>query len=194
MRVVSVSGRSYSVMLYIFRLLGFPVGVRILDLTYGVGRFYRKIREIYRPFIVGVDVARHRWEVEPDVFIQKDCRELSIDEVKQYGDIDVVVVDPPWSHTKRGKVSNEASYSKMPFHIPGVDPYQIIYAATRITRELGAPLIARFAEPIQGSDIVIKNSVVVFNRRGAIYYSIILNQYRPATLEKWIRNEVVRDG
>jgi len=190
MKMLTVHGKSYSVMLHIFKLLGFPIGVRILDLTYGVGRFYRIIKDVYRPFIIGVDIVKHRWEVEPDVFIQKDCRKLSIDEVRQYGKIDIVVVDPPWSHEKRGKVSYMVSVSKLPYHIPGTEPYQIIYAATRIAREFGAPLIARFMEPISGSDIVLKNNTVIFKNKGVVYYSIILNKYKLSTLDRWAGKKV----
>jgi len=181
-----VHGKSYSVMLYIFRLLGFPVGVKILDLTYGVGRFYRLIKSVYKPFIIGVDIARHKWEVEPNVFIQKDCTKLTIDEVRRYGDINIVVVDPPWNHVKRGGTSEMISVSKMPYHIPNVNPWQIVYAALRLAKELNTPLIVRFMEPIPSADIILENNVVVLGSRGTVYYSIVLNGYKPSTLDRYL--------
>jgi len=187
MKTLNISGKSYTVMLHIFKLLGFPIGVRILDMTYGRGRFYRRIKEVYKPFIIGIDIIRHEWEVEPDIFIQRDCRSITIDEVRQYGRIDVVVVDPPWNHVKRGYMSDRLGISDMPYHMPSTEPYQIIYAAMRIARGLGVPLVARFMEPICGADIVVRNSVSVFGSRGAVYYSIVLNQYEPLSLDRWVK-------
>jgi len=59
--------RSYMVMLDIFRMLQLPREPRVLDLTYGTGRFYRAIVKEYKPFIIGVDVVKHEWEVPPSV-------------------------------------------------------------------------------------------------------------------------------
>jgi len=176
MKVIDMSARSYNVMLSIFRLLGFPTGIRILDLTYGIGRFYRKIKVVYKPIIIAIDIRKYKWEVIPDIFLQKDANTLSIADIRQYGKIDVVVADPPWSHTKRGVVSSEIAYSKLPYHLPGTDPIQIVNKAIEIAQTLNVPLIVRYKEPLPNSDIVIRNSVVVFKRRGYVYYSIITKQ------------------
>ena len=89
------------------RLLGYVYSgqpLNIVDLTYGVGRFYRLSKPMIGK-IIAVDIERHRWEVEPTIFYQMDCRVFADRVLKgeiELGDIDVVVVDPPWSHEKRG--------------------------------------------------------------------------------------------
>jgi len=164
--------RSYMVMFDVFRMLQLPREPRVLDLTYGVGRFYRKIVEEYKPFIIGVDVVRHNWEVPPSVFIQRDARTLTLRDLEQYGRIDVVVVDPPWSALKRGVVSSIAGYSRQPYHIKHVDPYPLITKAIWLSRQLGSKLVARFMEPLPCARIVVRDHIVVFRKRGVVYYSI----------------------
>jgi hypothetical protein len=41
-------------------------GLVVVDTTYGVGRFYRLARRRIG-LLVGVDVERYEWEVEPDI-------------------------------------------------------------------------------------------------------------------------------
>jgi len=170
--ILDVSKKSYTVMLDIFRMLQLPYRPVVLDLTYGTGRFYWKIVEEYEPEIIAVDIVRHEWEIRPDVFIQKDARTLSLNDVQAYGKIDLVVVDPPWSHLKRGVVSPLAGYSKQPYHMKHVDPYSIINKAIELAGELRSTLVARFKEPLGCADILIRDRVVVFGRRGVVYYSI----------------------
>jgi predicted RNA methylase len=82
----------------------------ILDLTYGTGRFYRSSKSMIGR-IIAVDITKHKWEVEPAAFYQMDCR-VFVERVLKgeigLGDVDIVVVDPPWSHEKRGVMAREA--------------------------------------------------------------------------------------
>jgi hypothetical protein len=41
--------------------------LNVVDLTYGVGRFYRESKHLIGR-IVAVDIRRYEWEVEPTVF------------------------------------------------------------------------------------------------------------------------------
>jgi hypothetical protein len=82
---------------------------RVLDVTYGVGRFYRLCRS-WIELLVASDPVRWEWVVAPDTFYQLTVWQL-YDRVK-HGDIvvprvDVVVCDPPrWntsvSYNRRG--------------------------------------------------------------------------------------------
>jgi len=63
---------------------------RILDLTYGEGRFYAYARPDY---IVGIDIQKLNWIAKPDKFIQTSLFNIQ----KMDDDFDVVVVDPPFS-------------------------------------------------------------------------------------------------
>jgi len=82
------------------KLLGYVYNGRplsIVDLTFGAGRFYRLSRGMIGR-IIAVDIARHRWEVEPTVFYQMDCRvfvDMALRGEIALGDVDLVVVDPP---------------------------------------------------------------------------------------------------
>lgn len=164
--------RSYTIMLEIFKMLRLPRNVVVLDLTYGTGRFYRKVVKEYKPTIIAVDIIKHNWEVQPSIFIQKDARSISIEDLKQYGKIDLIIVDPPWSHLKRGYLSNTLGCGKQPYHMDGVDPYSIIIKAIQLAKQLHTTLVARFMQPLPCSSIVIRSHVVIYRQRGVVYYSI----------------------
>ena len=97
---------------------------RVLDVTYGKGRFYR----IYRPStLIGADIKKWEWEIAPDVFIQKAVWSLRYEEKLKNYTFDVVIVDPPWGQRQR-----RAEYSEL----VGT-PELIIEYAIRLARERG---------------------------------------------------------
>jgi hypothetical protein len=64
------------------------------------------------------------------------------------GDVDLVVVDPPWSREKRGVAARETGVSRQPYHMAGVDSRSIVEAAALLSRALGKPLLYRYREPL----------------------------------------------
>lgn len=67
---------------------------RILDVTYGRGRFYK----VYRPkLLVGCDPVIWEWVVNPDIFIRRPVWGV-YDVLKKinYFNFDIIVVDPPF--------------------------------------------------------------------------------------------------
>jgi hypothetical protein len=167
--------KSYEV---VRKLLGYVYAGRplsVVDLTYGVGRFYRLSRPMIGR-IVAVDVARHRWEVEPTVFYQMDCR-VFVDRALRgeiaLGDVDLVVVDPPWSHEKRGVAARETGVSRQPYHMAGVDSRSIVEAAALLSRTLGKPLLYRYREPLKCNHIAqAVAEVKMIRNRGHVYYGV----------------------
>jgi hypothetical protein len=160
------------------KLLGYIYNGRplnIIDLTYGVGRFYRLSRTMIGR-IVAVDIKRYEWEVEPTIFYQMDCR-VFVDRVLkgeiELGDVDIVVVDPPWSAEKRGVMAREAGISRQPYHLKGVDSKSIIHAALRLSEALDKPLLYRYREPLPCNHLVLAVAEVkMMYNKGYIYYGI----------------------
>ena len=73
------------------KVVGDPLRLRVIDLTYGRGTFYVawRPRELW-----GIDIAKDNWEVPPDKFINEDFTRV-------YGRLpssifDVVFFDPPY--------------------------------------------------------------------------------------------------
>jgi hypothetical protein len=160
------------------KLLGYVYNGRplsIVDLTYGVGRFYRLSRSMIGR-IVAVDIRKHEWEVKPTTFYQMDCR-VFVDKVLngeiELGDVDIVVVDPPWSHEKRGVMTREAGISRQPYHLRGVDSKSIIHAALRLSKAFNKPLLYRYREPLPCNHMVlVAAEVKMIYNKGQIYYGI----------------------
>ena len=72
----------------------------VLDVTYGVGRFYK----IRRPsFLVGADPVKRDWVIKPDIFFQKPVWSLRFEKALENYSFDVLVVDPPWGLPQRRK-------------------------------------------------------------------------------------------
>ena len=105
---------------------------RVLETTYGEGRFYLVHRP---PFLAGVDPARRQWLVRPDLFfempVQIFLEKLARGEVA-VPRIDTVVCDPPWG---RGE------YRKRP-HFAAAravgSPQQIVECSAKVAELLGA--------------------------------------------------------
>jgi hypothetical protein len=160
------------------RLLGYVYSgqpLNIVDLTYGVGRFYRLSKPMIGR-IIAVDIERHKWEVKPTVFYHMDCR-IFVDRVLkgeiELGGVDVIVVDPPWSSEKRGVRPKRTGISSLPYHISGVYSKSIVQAAIRLSRTLGKPLLYRYKEPLACDHLVqVIAEVKMMNNTGYIYYGI----------------------
>jgi hypothetical protein len=160
------------------KLLGYVYTGRplsIADLTYGVGRFYRLSGPMIGR-IVAVDIARHRWEVEPTVFYQMDCG-VFVDRALRgevvLGEVDLVVVDPPWSHEKRGVAARETGVSRQPYHMAGVDSRSIVEAAVSLSRALGKPLLYRYRGLLQCNHTArAVAEVKMIRSKGHVYYGV----------------------
>jgi len=171
--------KSYDIMymlLYrVYRELGINGIMRLVDLTYGRGRFYRRFPR-GKLYIIAIDPYRHEWEVEPDEYHQVTAAEY-VDSIVNGGrgiTLDVIVVDPPWSHEKRGRSPRYTGISSMPYHQRGVRSYDIISSALDLRKHYGVPLIYRYKEPITGTTVLVKHNIVFMRNKGTIYYGIIM--------------------
>ena len=91
------------------------LGVRsVLDLTYGLGSFYVKCRKSLT--IIGVDIRRWAWLVEPDSFHQSDAYEF----IRSFNNrVDAVVLDPPYPTKpvdRHGDTYEVLYFGGMPLH------------------------------------------------------------------------------
>ena len=101
--------------------------LKILDTTYGEGRFYLA----WRPrLLLGSDIMIHEWKARPDWFTLSPAWE-AWSMVKKLGiGIDMVVSDPPWSkhgHTRR-----------KPFNILYGTPEDILRGSMRTAEKTSA--------------------------------------------------------
>jgi hypothetical protein len=170
--------KSYEIIYRLLKELYSVYGRRlsIVDLTYGYGRFYRLSRHLISK-LVGVDVVRYDWEVVPDVFYQMDCRvfvskvlrgELSIEP-------DLIVVDPPWSHEKRGVMARKIGISNMPYHIKDIDSTTIINTAVKLAKHYSVPLLYRYKEALNYNHIILAEAEVkIIRNTGKVFYGICL--------------------
>jgi hypothetical protein len=148
----------------------------VVDTTYGVGRFYRIAKSRIKQ-LIAVDIVKHRWEVEPDVFYQMPCQQFVAKvlegEIALPSTIDLVVVDPPWSHEKRGRPPRETGISSMPYHLEFVDNRSIIDAVVLLARHLNAPLLYRYKEPLSCKHIArVEAEVKIVRNKGIVYYGV----------------------
>jgi len=86
----------YPVSYLITQLLRSVNARRILDLTYGEGRFYAYSKP---PFLHGIDIQRLKWIVTPDIFERKSL--FDICELER--SYDIIVVDPPFTRYKHSR-------------------------------------------------------------------------------------------
>jgi hypothetical protein len=100
-----------------------PLNVKsVLETTYGEGRFYVLFRP---PYLVGVDIVKHRWLTYPDEFYLMSVWEF-YNMVRKGGfaprmRIDAVVCDPPW-----GKAQRRSHYTR---NAPGAIIHYSVKAA-----------------------------------------------------------------
>jgi hypothetical protein len=167
--------KSYDIIEYILNTL-FPMryDLTILDLTYGKGRFYRKVRHRIKK-LIAVDIYRHEWEVKPDMFYLMPCQFFTMEVIEgkiQLPVIDLIVVDPPWNKEKRGPPSIQVSITRMPYHMY-VNSAHIIYSGIRLARRLNTLLLYRYKEQLKCNHIVSINAEVKFFRKeGCVHYGV----------------------
>jgi len=102
--------------------------------------------------ITAVDIRRYEWEVKPTLFYQMDCRIFTqrvISGEIELDDVDIIIVDPPWSSEKRGKALQQTGISKLPYHLTGINSRSIIQAALKLSRYINKPLLYRYKEPLE---------------------------------------------
>lgn len=117
---------------------------RVLDVTYGEGRFYYLCKSDVE--VVAADPVKWRWVVKPKQFLQLNVFQLYMmlrDGKLQMCNVDAVVVDPP-------KWNTEVSYRRrdMYNYIVGT-PRIIIEYATRVAELLkAAHLLVHYRSPL----------------------------------------------
>ena len=119
----------------------------VVDLTFGLGKFWSCWRP---PLLVGYDVRRLPWVVEPDVFrlgpawaAWWDLREGRVPRP------DLVAVDPPWQQCRKGNGCRPAIRgvgSSWWFRVSRAvgTPELILESAARVAVEAGVPLLVHF--------------------------------------------------
>jgi 23S rRNA U2552 (ribose-2'-O)-methylase RlmE/FtsJ len=149
----------------------------VIDLTYGVGRFYRVAKKRIK-LIIGVDIDKHKWEVEPSIFYQMPCQLFVgkvLNEIVLPSTVNLIVVDPPWSHEKRGKAAQHLGISSLPYHIKYINTKSIIDAAIRLAKHLNTLLLYRYKEPLSCKHIVkVEAEVRIIHNTGVIHYGICM--------------------
>jgi hypothetical protein len=166
--------KSYEIIEMLLNKVGFKK-LSVVDLTYGVGRFYRlSRRRITR--LVGVDIIKHPWEVVPDEFYLMSSEAFVCKVLR--GEIklerpDLIVVDPPWSSTKRGVAAKGLGISNLPYHVRA-NPNTIIWAATKLASSFRSPLLYRYCRPLPYQHLVAAVAEVkIMRNQGLIYYGIV---------------------
>jgi len=155
-------------------LLGYlPGQLRVLDLTYGVGRFYRLCRDKI-DLLIAVDVTRHDWEVRPDIFLNVDAVTLIHRMLDGYYlPFSLIVVDPPWSKEKRGKASSQLGISSMPYHVHAKPSETIINEALALAEKRHVPLLYRYKQKLPCNHMVYARAEVkIIRNTGTIHYGI----------------------
>jgi len=159
---------SYDIVYRVFRELRLcSRSTVVLDLTYGVGRFYRKVKRYCGCYLIGVDITQHEWEVEPDEFYRADACSFTYTLP-----VSIVVVDPPWSASKRGAFPKGLGISHLPYHVK-TDDEALIRCALHKATALGVPLLARWKKPLDGAKLLAVSNVTIMGNKGNIYYSVV---------------------
>ena len=148
----------------------------VVDLNFGLGRFYRKARKRITN-LIGVDILKHEWETKPDVFYQMPSQlfvyKVIKGEIELPQHVDLVVVDPPWSQEKQGVFPREIGISHMPYHVKNVNTNAIIMAAKKLAAHLHAKLLYRYKECLTCNHIIrVDAKVTIMNNKGVIHYGI----------------------
>ena len=105
--------------------------INILDLTYGRGIFYHVLRDKVR--VYGFDIRKLDWVVEPYRFYKKSAVNWR-KHLDDYGEIDLVVVDPPWGGNH-----------KLREHFKARDMVLLLREGERASRHFNVPLLVHFA-------------------------------------------------
>jgi hypothetical protein len=168
--------RSYEIVdMLLSKLFPNRADLVVVDLTYGVGRFYRLARKRIK-HLIAVDIEKHEWEVKPDVFYRMPCQ-LFVEKVIR-GEIDlpkpsIVVVDPPWSREKRGKAPSDIGISMLPYHIRYVDSWSIIASAMNMSKHFDTALLYRYHNVLPCDHIARVDVLVnIMGHKGFVYYGV----------------------
>ena len=148
----------------------------VVDLTYGLGRFYRIARKRITN-LIGVDILKHEWETKPDAFYQMPAQlfvhKVIKGEIELPQHVDLVVVDPPWSNSIRGVFPREIGISHMPYHVKNVNANVIIMVAEKLAAHIHAKLLYRYNECLTCNHIIkVEVNVNIMKNTGIIYYGI----------------------
>ena len=103
--------------------------IRVLDLTFGEGRFWRALPQA---IVYGFDVRRLRWHSRPYRFWQESCEKWTRVRDEKF---DLVVADPPFSPYKREKRGHYKANGSVAL---------ILYEAWKAARYFHAPLLIHF--------------------------------------------------
>ena len=108
--------------------------IRILDMTFGEGRFWAAIPNAE---VWGFDVRRLEWVVEPKRFFMKSCENWRKEDEVMRQRFDLVVADPPFSPYHRG-------WQKRNHYRARGEIALILYEARKASLYFGAPLLVHF--------------------------------------------------
>jgi hypothetical protein len=168
--------RSYDIVdMLLSKLFPNRADLVVVDLTYGVGRFYRLARKRISQ-LIAVDIEKHEWEVKPDIFYKMPCQ-LFVEKVIN-GEIvlpraSLVVVDPPWSGEKRGRFPSSSGISSLPYHMRYTDSRSIIVYAMRLAKQLNTLLLYRYREPLPCEHVArVEVTVNMMMNRDIVYYGV----------------------
>jgi hypothetical protein len=128
------------------KLLGQYNLKRVLDVTYGEGRFYKLCH--HRLEITCADPVKRRWVVSPRLFYQLDVfrlYQMLMDGELSVGPVDVVVADPP-------KWTAGARYRREMLNFIIGTPRLIIEYAAKVARLLKAPYLLVHYRELLGLD------------------------------------------
>lgn len=114
--------------------------LRVLDLSYGEGRFWAALRS--KVVVVGFDIAQLRWVVPPRYFVNDSALnwrryEAMIERVLG-GQPDLVVADPPFSPYDRG-------WERRRHYRERCSISEILTGAEKAAQYYNAPLLIHFS-------------------------------------------------
>lgn len=153
-----------------FRWLQRPI--RVLDLTYGKGRWWRKARRMLQ-LLIGIDMHDWEKEVEPDVFLVQDARKLNaVREIVEVYEPNLIAVDPPWSYENRGVFTVPEGMEAL-YHQP-VRSRELILAAKELAAEFELPLLYRYKTrvPCRKELIYVQAKMRIKGRPATIHYAL----------------------
>ncbi|GEM_PF-3274859 len=176
-RLIYHNKPSYNIIYSIFNILyaDHKGIIKILDLTYGVGRFYRIVRKKYNLFIIGVDIEKHEWETDPDIFINDTM--FVVEKYIDINSIDLIIVDPPWDNIRRGYGKLVEIRKLQRYRTAYVDPRIMIYRALVLAKKYNKLILYKSPTIIRYSDlkelIIVENNINVFRKKGKNYYVVL---------------------
>ena len=117
-------------------------GLKVLDLTFGEGRFWKAFDGLFRPYIVGIDIRKLKWHVRPDMFYRDEAWDWRVHVYRPIWRADLVVADPPWSPYRRG--NDRRKHYDM--HSMVGTPLGILRAGLAAAKHFRCPLLVHYKE------------------------------------------------